>query len=95
MISALASQNICTNRNFTINNITPVENFMIISVCTLVIFEVSLSESISIVTKLLWIAKNRNFKVTKSHSEVVGMQLFGILRSNAIFAIFDHKTCIK
>ena len=34
------------------------------------------------------------FKVTKSHSEVVGMQLFGILKINAVIAICDQKTCI-
>ena len=31
------------------------------------------------------------FKVTNSHSEVVGMQLFGILKSNAVIAICDQK----
>ena len=31
------------------------------------------------------------FKVKKSHSEAVGMELFGILRRNAVILIRDQK----
>ena len=31
------------------------------------------------------------YKVTKSHSEVFGMQLFELLRNNAIFVICENK----
>ena len=51
MVSAPANQNTCTYKKLSNINKNIVENFLIISVCTLVIFEVCVSESISRVKK--------------------------------------------
>ena len=57
MVSAPANQNTCTYKKLSNINKNIVENFLIISVCTLVIFEVCVSESISRVKKWLLSAK--------------------------------------
>ena len=51
MIGVIECQNLCTYSKLTNTNSMPVENFMIICICTLVFFEVCVSESIPRVKK--------------------------------------------